>query len=149
MLPIMLPFFVIRCHDASDNAFPLSSEKTSKVILELRQKLHQELSCRGKVELNKCKKSSSGRVNISLVAVLRWKVHEAMSAILLSMPVMEWETSSDASFMRMRMAKARISCPVMGERDALSLFVHDTVGVLLHHAATWMCHRIARCSQMR
>ena len=61
MLPIMLPFFVIcHNHDASIDAFPLSSEKTSKVSLELRQKLHQELFCNGKVELNKCKKLSSG-----------------------------------------------------------------------------------------
>ena len=52
MLPIVLPFFV-HCHDA----LPLSLEKTSKVILELRQKLCQEVSCKGKVELNKCKKS--------------------------------------------------------------------------------------------
>ena len=64
MLPIALPLFVIRCHDANINALPLSSEKMSKVILELRQKLHQEVSCKGEVELNKCKKSSSGRANI-------------------------------------------------------------------------------------
>ena len=65
MLPITLPFFVIRRHDASVDALPLSSEKTSEVSLELRRKLRQELSCKGKVELNKCKKSSSGRVNVS------------------------------------------------------------------------------------
>ena len=65
MLPIMLPFFVIHRHDTSIDALPLSSEKMSEVILELRWKLHQELSCKGNVELNKCKKSSSGRVNVS------------------------------------------------------------------------------------
>jgi hypothetical protein len=65
MLPITLPFFVIRRHDASVNVFPLSSEKTSEVILELRRKLRQEVSCKGKVELNKCKKLSSERVNVS------------------------------------------------------------------------------------
>jgi hypothetical protein len=65
MLPIALPFFVIRRHDASVNVFPLSSEKTSEVILELRRKLRQEVSCKGKVELNKCKKLSSERVNVS------------------------------------------------------------------------------------
>ena len=81
--------------------------------------------------------------------VLWWKVHEAMSAILLSMPVMEWEMSRDASLTCMRMARACISCPVMGERDALSLFIQDTVGVLLHHTATWICHRVARCSRTR
>ena len=65
MLQITLPFFVICCHDASVDALHLSLEKKSEVILELRQKLHQELSCKGKVELKGCKKSSSGRVNIS------------------------------------------------------------------------------------
>ena len=60
MVPIALSFFVIRHHDASVNALPLSLEKTSKVILELRQKLCHEMSCKKKVELNKCKKSSLG-----------------------------------------------------------------------------------------
>ena len=64
MFPVTLPFFVIHRHDASIDALPLSSEKTSEVSLELRRKLHQELSCKGKVELNKCKKLSSGRVNV-------------------------------------------------------------------------------------
>ena len=41
MLPIALPFLVICRHDASVNALPLSSEKMSEVILELRWKLHQ------------------------------------------------------------------------------------------------------------
>ena len=122
MLPIMLPFFVIHCHDASIDAFPLSSKKTSKVILELRQNLCQELFCRGKVELNKCKKSSLGRVNVSLVAVLQWKVREAMSAILLLMLVMEWEMSSDASFTCMRiMAKACVSRPAMAWGNGMCL----------------------------
>ena len=149
MLPIMLPFFVIHCHDASINALPLSSEKMSEVILELRQKLHQELSCKGKVELKRCKKSSSGRVNVSLVAVLQWKVHDAISAILLLMPAMEWEMSRDASLMCMHMARAHISHPAIGEWDALSLFVQLTVGVLSHQVATWMCCRVARCSRTR
>ena len=48
MLPIALPFFVIHCHDASIDAAPLSSEKTSKVSLELRQQLCHEESCNGK-----------------------------------------------------------------------------------------------------
>ena len=65
MFPVMLPFFVIRRHDTSIDALPLSSEKMSEVSLELRWKLHQELFCKGKVELNKCKKSSSAMVNVS------------------------------------------------------------------------------------
>ena len=66
MLPrIVLPLFVIHCHDTSINALLLSLEKMSEIILELRQKRHHEVSCKGKVELNKCKKLSSGRANIS------------------------------------------------------------------------------------
>ena len=61
MVPIALPFFVICCHDASIDALSLSSEKTTKVILELRWKLHSEVSCKGKVELNKCAKSHHWR----------------------------------------------------------------------------------------
>ena len=72
-----------------------------------------------------------------------------MSAILLSTLAMEWEMSGDASLTCMRMARACISHPAMGERDVLSLFVHATVGVLSHQAATWMCHRVARCSRTR
>ena len=64
MFPVTLPFFVICRHNASVDALPLSLEKMSEVSLELRQKLHQELSCKRKVELNKCKKSSSGMVNV-------------------------------------------------------------------------------------
>ena len=149
MLPITLPFFVICCHDTSVDALPLSSAKTSEVILELRWKLCQELLTKGKVELKKCKKSSSGRVNVLLVVVLRWKVHDAISAILLSMPSMEWEMSGDALLMCMHMARACVSCPAMGEQDALSLFIQLMVGVLSHQAATWMCCRVTRCSRTR
>ena len=76
-------------------------------------------------------------------------VHEAMSASLLLTLAMEWEMSGDASFTCMRMASAHVSHPAMGERDALSLFVHATVGVLSHQAATWMCCRVASCSRPR
>ena len=146
MLPITLPFFVIHCHDTSINDLPLSLEKTSKVGLELRQKLCQEVSCNGKVKLNK---SLLGRVNVLRVAVLRWKVREAMSASLLLMPAMEWEMSGDALFTCMHMASTHVSHPAMGERDALSLLVHATIGVLSHQAATWMCRSVARCLRAR
>ena len=39
--------------------------------------------------------------------------------------------------------------PSYGGSDVLSLFVQLMVGVLLHQVATWMCWRVARCSNMR
>ena len=47
------------------------------------------------------------------------------------------------------MSRACVRRPAMGDQDALSLFVQLTVGVLSHQVATWMCQRVARCSNMR
>jgi hypothetical protein len=66
-------------------------------------------------------------------------VREDMSAIRLSIPVIETETSGEASFSWMRSAKARVRLPATIDRDGLSLSVQLTVGVLSHHAATCTC----------
>ena len=83
-----------------------------------------------------------------MVAVLRWKVRDAVSAIVLLTPAMDREVSGDASLTWMHMASARVRWPVIGEHDALSLLVQLTVGVLSHHAATCTCHRGMRCSRL-
>ena len=71
MVPISLLFLVTHCHDASVNASFLSSEKMSKVSLELRWKLHHEVTCNGKHELNKSKKSLLLILKVSMVTVLQ------------------------------------------------------------------------------
>ena len=86
---------------------------------------------------------------VVLVAVLRWKVRDAVSAMVLLTPAMESEVSGEAWLMWIRIASARVSRPAMGEREALSLFVQLTVGVLSHQAATWMCRSGASCSSTR
>ena len=83
------------------------------------------------------------------VAMLRWKVRKAVSAMVLSMPAMDNEVSGDASLTWMCIAKALVRQPAMGERVARSLFVQLTVGVLSHQAATWMWHSGASCSRTR
>ena len=83
------------------------------------------------------------------VAVLRWKVREAVLAMVLLMPAMDNKVSGDASLTWMRIAKALVRWPAMGERVALSLFVQLMVGVLSHQVAMWMCRSGASCLRMR
>ena len=148
MAPVMLPFCVRRRHDASINASPFSSEKTHEAILLLRWKPCHEQFCSGKEELKVSKKSLSEMANVWLVAMLRWKVRDAVSAIVLSTPAMDREVSRDTSLTWMHMVSARMRWPVIGEHDALSLLVQLTVGVLSHHAAMCTCHRGMRCSRL-
>ena len=149
MVPIVPPFLVSRRHNTSVNALPFSSEQTRETSLLLRRKPCHEQFCSGKEELNVSKNSLSVMLNVLSVAMLRWKVHEAVSAMVLSMPAMDNDVSGDASLMWMRMAKALVRRPAMGERVALSLFVQLTVGVLLHQAATWTCQSGASCLRTR
>ena len=83
------------------------------------------------------------------MAELRPNVREDMSAIRLSIPAIETETSGEASFSWMRSANARVRRPAMSDRDELSLFVQLTVGVLSHQAATCTCFSVTRCSRTR
>ena len=89
MTPIALPFLVIRRHDSSVDASPLSSEKTRKANLLLKRKPRHKSFCNGKVVANVCKNSSSETVNVVVLAVLRWNVREAASAIRLLSPAMD------------------------------------------------------------
>ena len=95
------------------------------------------------------KNSSSWMLKVWSVAVLRWKVREAVSAMVLSTPAMDNEVRGDASLTWVCIAKALVRQPVMGEREALSLFVQLMVGVLSHQAATWTWRSGARCSRAR
>ena len=149
MTPVALPFFVIRRHDSSVDASPLSSEKTREANLLLKRKPRHELSCNGKAVANVCKNSLSEIWNVAVLAVLRWKVREATSAIRLLSPAMDTEINGDASLAWMRMARARVSRPAICEREELSLLVQLTVGVLSHHAATCTCLRSTRCSSTK
>ena len=83
------------------------------------------------------------------VAVLQWKVHKAVLAMVLSMPAMDNEVRGDASLTWMHIAKALVRRPAMGEWEALSLFIQLTVGVLSHQVATWTCRSGVSCSRMR
>jgi hypothetical protein len=111
MTPIALPFLVIRRHDSSVDASPLSSEKTREANLLLKRKPRHKSFCNGKVVANVCKNSSSETVNVVVLAVLRWNVREAASAIRLLSPAMDTEISGEASLVWMRMARARVSRP--------------------------------------
>ena len=120
-------------HDASIDASPLSLEKTQEASLLLKQKPCHEQFCSGKRELNVSKNSSSGMVKVRLVAVFLWKVHDAVSAMVLSTPAMDKEVSGEALFMWIHIARALVRHPVIREWEALSLFVQLMVGVLSHH----------------
>lgn len=97
MVPIALPLTVIRRHDPSVDASPLSSEQTREMSLSLNRKTRQELFCRGKVEENNCKNSVSDIWKVLSVTEWQLKVRDAISAILLSVPVMETDTRGEAS----------------------------------------------------
>ena len=91
---------------------------------------------RWKDELNVSKNSSLGMLKVKSVAVLWWKVHNAVSAMVLSTPAMDNNVSGEASLMWIRIARALVRCPVIGEQEALSLLVQLMVGVLSHQAVT-------------
>ena len=148
MVPVMLPFHVRCRHNASIDTLPFSSEKTCEAILLLRRKPHHKQFCSGKEELKVSKKSLSEMTNVWLVAMLQWKVHDAMSAIVLLTPAMDREVSGDALLTWMCMVSACMRRPAIGECDVLSLLVQLTVGVLSHHAATCTCCRGTRCSRL-
>ena len=96
MLPIALPVFVIRFHDSSVDASFRSSEKTLEVSLLLRQKTRHEPCCKGKADEKMCKKSGSSIRNVVSLAVCRWNMREAMSAIRFLTPAMDTEIRGDA-----------------------------------------------------
>ena len=106
MVPVVLPFLVSRRHDASIGASPFSSEKTQEASLLLKWKPCHEQFCSGKDELNVSKNSSSGMLKVRSVAVLRWKVQEAVSAMVLLTPAMDYDVSGEASLTWMRIARA-------------------------------------------
>ena len=108
MVPVVLPFFVRHRHNASIDASPFSSEQTRETSLLLKQKPCHKQFCRGKEELKVSKKSSSGMVKVSSVAVLRWKVRNAVSAMVLLIPAMDNDVRGEASFTWMRMARALV-----------------------------------------
>lgn len=149
MVPIAEPFFVSCRHDASVDGAPLSSEKIFEASLLLKRKLRHEVACKGKAEAKVCKKSSSEIAKVLVLAVVRLKVRDAMSAMVLWVPAMETEMSGDASFVWIRMANARVRRPATREREERSLLVQLTVGVLSHQAATCVCRRGATCSSTR
>ena len=149
MVSTALPFHVRHHHDASIDALPFSSEKTHEAILLFRWKPCHEQFCSGKDELNVSKISVSEMTNVWSVAVLRWKVHDAVSAIVLLTPAIDRDVSRDASLTWMRIARACVRWPAIGERDTLSLLVQLTVGVLSHQAVMWTCHSGTRCSRLR
>jgi len=149
MVPIALPFPVIRCHDPSGDVSPRNSEQTREMSLLLRRKTRHEVFWRGKADEKICKNSTSEMANVSAVAVLRWKVLDAVSAIMFSVPAMENEIKGEASLAWSRMASARVSRPATLDRDELNLFVQLTVGVLSHHAATWTWRSGTKCSRTR
>jgi hypothetical protein len=115
--------------------------------LLLRRKTRHEVFWRGKEDEKICKNSASEMANVSAVAVLRWKVRDAVSAIVLSVPAMETDIRGEASLAWSRMASARVSRPATLDRDELSLLVQLTVGVLSHQAATWTWRSDTRCSR--
>jgi hypothetical protein len=119
------------------------------VSLSLKRKTRQELFWRGKREEKVCKKSRSGMANVLVVAEFRWKVREAVSAIVFCVPAMDTDISGDASLAWSRMASARVSRPATLEREELSLLVQLTVGVLSHQAATWTYWSDTKCSRTR
>ena len=88
-------------------------------------------------------------LKVLFMAMLQWKVHEAVSAMMLLMPAMDNEVSGDASLTWMHIAKALVRRPAMGERVALSLFVQLMVGVLSDQAVMWMCWSGVSCSRTR
>ena len=81
------------------------------------------------------KNSSLVMLKVSSVAVLQWNVRNAVSAMVLSIPAMDNDVRGEASFTWIRIARALVWRPVIRDREALSLFVQLTVGVLSHQVA--------------
>ena len=75
-------------------------------------------------------------LKVRSVAVLWWKVCNAVSAMVLLTPAMDNDVSGEASLMWMHIARALVRCPAIGEWEALSLFIQLTVGVLSHQVVT-------------
>ena len=149
MVPIVLPFHVRHRHNTSIDALPFSSEKMHEASLLLKRKPCHKQFCNGKDELKVSKNLSSGMSKVRSVAVLWWKVHNAMSTMVLLMPAMDNDVSGEASLTWMHIASALVRRPVIGEWEALSLLVQLTVGVLSHQVVTWMWHSGAGCSTTR
>ena len=59
-------------------------------------------------------------LKVRSVAMLWWKVHDAVSAMVLLTPVMDNNVSGEASLMWMHIARALVRCPVIREQEALS-----------------------------
>ena len=74
-------------------------------------------------------------VKVSSVVVLQWNVHDAVSAMVLSIPAMDNDVRWEASFTWMHMARALVRQPAIGDQEVLSLFVQLMVGVLSHQVA--------------
>jgi hypothetical protein len=107
-------------------ASPLSSEKTHEAKLLLKRKPHHESSCNGKAVAKVCKNSLSETLKVVALAVLRWNVREATSAIQFLSPAMDTEIWGDASLVWMHMARARFRRPAICAREELSLLVQLT-----------------------
>ena len=75
-------------------------------------------------------------LKVRSVAVLWWKVHEAVLAMVLLTPAMDNDVSGEASLTCMCIARALVRNPAIREREALSLFIQLTMGVLSHQAVT-------------
>ena len=89
MVPVALPFLVSRRHNASIDALPFSLEKTQEASLLLKRKPCHEQFCSGKDELNVSKNLSLGMLKVRSVAVLWWKICNAVSAMVLLTPAMD------------------------------------------------------------
>ena len=79
-------------------------------------------------ELNRCKKSSSLISKVSIVAVLRWNIREAMLAILLSTLAMEREASKGGCFINMDLHGQSTSEPTSNRRMGGAEFVGPADG---------------------
>ena len=67
----------------------------------------------------------------------------------LSDPAMESGASGDDSVAHMRRAKALVNCWPTVDFELLMREVQETVEVLSHQAAVWVCLRSTSCSRSR
>ena len=132
MVPILDLLFGSRFHDASVCGFCSSSEQTSVVSLSLIFRIFQGWACVGKRELKYVRKPVSVAHDDGTFLVYD---RDAMSARMLSTPLMESVANGEVSRQQMRRLRARRSLWPMVEETDLILVAQLTADVLSHHMA--------------
>jgi hypothetical protein len=146
--PIFFSCFVIFVHDAIGNAVPRRQDITRELHFSGSWNSFQQLFCgRGKC-LEKTVRKGLFSKDLSR------KERDAMSAMLLLLPLIDTVRRGDVWCRCWRKARARSKCPAVFDEDEFSLFAHATVGVLSLYIPTCanfkeqgaMCSSTSHCS---